>query len=73
MHLSVQASKRTLLAAAVTTAIGATAIPQQSSAQILQFSWDGLFIILDSGGNPLANVEVNANGAKISLKKGYKD
>jgi len=56
------ASKRTLLAAAVTTALGTAVIPQQSSAQVLQFSWDGLFTILDSGGSALANSSITGRG-----------
>jgi len=41
--------KKTLLATAVTTAMGATAIEAQA-APILSADWSGLFTLLDSSG-----------------------
>jgi hypothetical protein len=63
MNFSEHAGKRTLLAAAVTTALGTAAIPQQSSAQILQFDWEGRFIIIDPNGAILSNPSITTKGA----------
>lgn len=56
--------KKTLLAAAVASTLGATAVPAQ--AVILNFSYEGLFTMLTSGGAGVANTVTgywyNSNG-----------
>jgi hypothetical protein len=49
--------KKTVLSAAVVTALSGT-ITAPAQADVLNFSWDGLFTILDSGGVPLGNTSL---------------
>jgi hypothetical protein len=48
--------KKTLLATAVTTAMGATAIEAQAGPILFSANWSGLFTILSSSGTGLMNI-----------------
>ena len=58
MNFSKHTVKQTILATAVTTALGTTAILNSASAAELTFSFTGVFTLLNPLGAPLANTDV---------------
>lgn len=56
--------KKSVLKTAVAAAIGASAIAAAPVAQaaVNNFDWEGVFTMLDAGGNPLANTSLSGKG-----------
>ena len=62
MKLGHHTLKKTVLTAAITTALGVAIVPQEASALTKVFSWTGKFTMLDGDGQPLANTSITGRG-----------